>query len=320
MVKIYSLSDPITKLPRYVGKTINSLEYRFNQHKRECNSNKNTHKLNWIRLLLKKDLFPTIELIDEVEDNEWKFWEQFYIQLYKTWGFSLTNSTEGGDGVNHTEEIRNKIRKSNLGKKASLKTRLKKSIFMKEAIASGRFIPPMLGKKLSKESIERRTITRLKNNNGKYDTRVPKLKIKIKKYKLPVNFPIYTYNLNGIFINEFYNTKDASDKLKLNRNSIINALNRGIQLKGYLFFKEPKVFKSYDVYPSKSKGKIYIFSIDKELLSIEDGMARVADKYGFNINSISTSCCRLHPYKEFYFVREKDLIKFNNNDLSKFKR
>lgn len=55
--------------------------------------------MNWIKGLKKEGLKPILEIIDEVDKIEWKFWEKHYISLYKSWGFRLTNLTEGGDEV-----------------------------------------------------------------------------------------------------------------------------------------------------------------------------------------------------------------------------
>ena len=95
MVKIYALSDPITNDIRYIGKTIKTLDERLKNH---LNKIDNTHVRCWIKKLKKELLTPNILLIDEVPDNEWQFWEIFYISLFKTWEFKLTNHTKGGDG------------------------------------------------------------------------------------------------------------------------------------------------------------------------------------------------------------------------------
>lgn len=96
-VFIYTLSDPRSNQIRYVGKANNP----WNRYTNHFNSarDKNTHKRNWINSLRKDGLRPELIIIDEVSKNEWRYWEKFYISLFKTWGFSLLNYTEGGDGV-----------------------------------------------------------------------------------------------------------------------------------------------------------------------------------------------------------------------------
>jgi hypothetical protein len=93
---IYTLSDPRTKEVRYVGKTVNPKQRRHNHS--NVARDKGTHKRNWINQLKQNNLCPIFEIIDEVEEN-WKFWEKYWIQQFKAWGFSLTNATLGGDGL-----------------------------------------------------------------------------------------------------------------------------------------------------------------------------------------------------------------------------
>lgn len=97
IVFIYTLSHPITKEVRYVGKTRNPKE-RYKNHLNK-DHNKRSHKTNWIESLKAQKLKPVFEIIDEVPENEWKFWEQWWIQQMVIWGFNLTNHTIGGDGL-----------------------------------------------------------------------------------------------------------------------------------------------------------------------------------------------------------------------------
>jgi group I intron endonuclease len=98
-VYIYTLSsnDDI----RYVGRTFN-VNKRFRQHINESYKN-NTHKSNWIRKV--KNI--NIEIVDVCDEDNYSFWEQHYISLYKSWGFNLLNMTIGGEGISgykYTEE------------------------------------------------------------------------------------------------------------------------------------------------------------------------------------------------------------------------
>jgi hypothetical protein len=77
MVNIYVLFRD--NIPFYVGKTKNP-KYRINDHKRTFG----------------KDI--EFVLIDQVKSSEWKFWEKYYISLFKTWGFKLENLNNGGGG------------------------------------------------------------------------------------------------------------------------------------------------------------------------------------------------------------------------------
>jgi hypothetical protein len=93
---IYTLSDPRTNQVRYVGKTVNPKQRKHNHS--NIARDKNTHKRNWINQLKKEGIKPVFEIIDEVTED-WKFWERYWIQQFKIWGFSLTNTTLGGEGL-----------------------------------------------------------------------------------------------------------------------------------------------------------------------------------------------------------------------------
>ena len=96
---IYILIDPQTNQVRYVGKS-NKPNDRYRVHLTK--NNKKSYKTNWIQSLLKKNLKPILETIDEVPIENWQFWETYWISQFKSWGFNLTNSTIGGDGCTFT--------------------------------------------------------------------------------------------------------------------------------------------------------------------------------------------------------------------------
>lgn len=78
---------------RYVGKSDNPRARMF-QHK-TTSGFKNPHLHRW----MKKRGDVVLSVVDEVPKSEWIFWEKWYIQLFKYWGFNLVNLTEGGDGL-----------------------------------------------------------------------------------------------------------------------------------------------------------------------------------------------------------------------------
>lgn len=112
-VFIYGLLCPIKNQIRYIGKT-NNIVKRLSSHLRDNRSI--THKTNWIKSLKIKGLKPIIEILDEVSECEWQFWEQYYISLYKSWGFRLVNGDNGGLGMGRiSEELRKKLSDSHKG-------------------------------------------------------------------------------------------------------------------------------------------------------------------------------------------------------------
>ena len=144
---IYSLEYPKGNI-RYIGKS-NTPKKRFNDHlSAALKRDSITRSSNWLFSLLINGERPILNIVDEIPMKEWEFWETYYISLYKSWGFVLTNLTNGGDGVSyHNKENRDKISKG-----------------VKEAYDSGRLVPwnkgtvgltvGRKGHKKSKEEIE----------------------------------------------------------------------------------------------------------------------------------------------------------------------
>lgn len=149
IVRIYTLSDP--RDPdniRYVGKTTSELKRRLSGHisyTRRAFENKTTRSYvnNWIWSLLKEEITPLITELDSKEyaddSKDWVILEQYWISQIKTWGFKITNLTDGGDGnqnqifskesiekraekirgIPRPTEVREKISESNKGKPKS---------------------------------------------------------------------------------------------------------------------------------------------------------------------------------------------------------
>lgn len=114
---IYTLTDPRTNEVRYVGKS-NNPNKRLYCHLGRTEKN---HKYSWLINLNKEGLKPILHIIDEVSISDWKFWEIYWISQFRTWGFDLTNLTDGGEGfasgdlnpahLPHVKELKSKIHK-----------------------------------------------------------------------------------------------------------------------------------------------------------------------------------------------------------------
>jgi len=88
MISIYILVENDT--PIYLGKT------------NEPNRRLREHRMNF-----SKDV--CLEVIDEVEENEWMFWEQWWIELFHNWGIKLSNGNKGGGGPEYQKESSKKL-------------------------------------------------------------------------------------------------------------------------------------------------------------------------------------------------------------------
>ena len=91
-IKIYKLLDPITNEIRYIGKTKNVLSKRYNEHISRAKKGHHFHVYCWISKLLKDNLKPKIELVEECTENNWEEREQYWISFYP----NLTNISKGG--------------------------------------------------------------------------------------------------------------------------------------------------------------------------------------------------------------------------------
>ena len=201
MVKIYFLHNG-DGIPFYIGETSQSLKSRLNNHK------------------YKFGIKTCIELIEEVEN--WRFWETYWIQQFKAWGYKLINKNVGGGGCEkgtskHTIESRNKIGFSKKGKSLSFETKLKQSISNK-GISRNKGNSFAKGHKLSPESVKNIVEKRKK--------------------------PIYQLNKQNIIIKEWSSIKEASVELKIQSSDINNCcLGYNKTAGGYKFeYKNNKKF------------------------------------------------------------------------------
>lgn len=104
----------------YIGVTKKSIDKRLSEHiqeskKRAAERKKTTYKNNWINSKIAKGLDIEIHQIDFVPLSEFAFWERHYISLFKSWGFTLMNLTDGGEGIfgyKFDEESKLKISRS----------------------------------------------------------------------------------------------------------------------------------------------------------------------------------------------------------------
>ena len=170
-VYIYTLSDPITNVVKYVGKSINPKD-RFRCHIKDAKlKRRNNLSCNWIKSLLKKGLEPNMDIIDEIE-GEWEWLEIYWISQFKTWGFKLKNLTNGGDynpmsnpvsrkklsdklkNVPKSQKHKDSISQSKLG--ISIHTEEQK---MKYSKMNGGVNNPMFGKKHKPDTLKKMKLT-----------------------------------------------------------------------------------------------------------------------------------------------------------------
>jgi hypothetical protein len=225
MVHIYILIKD--NIPFYVGKSLNP------------NGRNYHHQYRW------GNDFEMV-IIDVISKDEWRFWEQYYISLFKTWGYILENKNKGGGGPEEGY-WKGKISPQK-GRKQSLETRLKKSNSLK-------------GKKQSAETIKKRAdamrnkpITQEHKNKISKSNQKPKPKDfgsklsqqrkgnwTIPQHQIEAgiqarNKPTLQYDLNGNFIKEYPSAKLAAQSLGIREATIrVHLGGKTKKCQGYIF-------------------------------------------------------------------------------------
>lgn len=96
---IYALFCPITEEMKYIGKA-NNIKSRLKSHLQDFRGVP-ADRVIWLGKLKRKKLKPEIEILSEVDVEEWKFWEEFYIGYYKSLGIKLLQKRAGGNGLTY---------------------------------------------------------------------------------------------------------------------------------------------------------------------------------------------------------------------------
>jgi hypothetical protein len=91
-VFIYTLKHPITNEIRYVGKTVNCKDRLYNHIAKAPKFKR--HSSRWINSLLKENLMPVMEILEECNEYNWEEKECYWIAQFT----NLTNHTLGGEG------------------------------------------------------------------------------------------------------------------------------------------------------------------------------------------------------------------------------
>ena len=180
MVKIYMLEK--NNIPFYIGKAKNPIR------------RKHKHRIKY-----GEDIALTI--IDEVREDEWKFWECYWIEQFKGWGFILENKNKGGGGpTKWTNEQKEKINPSRIKKIKSHPTRGNKisnslqnhsQYYTKEVRQKMSYLQKGKPKPFSKEHIKNMGIAKRKQAKS-----------------------VLQYDLEGNFIKEWESKGQAAEWLK----------------------------------------------------------------------------------------------------------
>lgn len=201
-VYIYCLLD--NNVPIYIGKTKNSLHKRKLQHQNRLNK--------------KLEIFE----LDLVDETEFKLWESYYIDLFKSWNFTMLNQNKGGGGpLFHSDESKSKMKyhphlgtseklkgkprpdvsKSRKGTKLSEETKLK----IKKAKTNHEcYKNPKRGEKIKETN--KKNYEPNSERNKKISSKLLGRKTSWMVYRKK---PIIQYNIDMTFIKEWPSASDA---------------------------------------------------------------------------------------------------------------
>lgn len=221
---IYKLIDPITNDVRYIGLTFNSLKQRLKSH---CSEKSKSHKSNWINLLKSKGLKPIIESIEEnISSYEYCCEREIYwIEKYKSEGYSLTNMATGGN--------KNKKMSEEVKKKMSDSHKERNKIYKKTISDETRL---RISESSKKRFMDPKEIEKLKISNKRYeDSKTPDQKLKdilIQDSKWVIQ---YDKEMNILF--EYPSIRDAERKTRINRSNIIKCCKGKVKSAGGFIWK-----------------------------------------------------------------------------------
>jgi hypothetical protein len=197
MTTIYVIEK--NNIPIYIGKTVNFNVRKF-YHRKKYGTD-----ITWF-------------FIDQIEDKEWKFWEMFYISLFKTLGFNLDNQNKGGGGAtSYTKDQCEKISNIKKGMKYNISEESRKNKSDK-----------LTGRKLSDETKQK--ISKSKIGHSCYNDEFKKKISDSSKLKKTIT----QYSLDGIELKIFTSAKEAGKYLNKSGNSIADCAS-GRQKTAYGF-------------------------------------------------------------------------------------
>jgi len=307
MVIIYALSDESGEI-RYVGKTKQYLKQRLYSHIKECYSGRKSHKISWIKSLLKNDKRPIISILETVEEDNWQHWEKYWIEKLRNEGCNLTNLTEGGQGGNgysHTEESKQRMSKSKKGRKLSDEQKLKLSEGQKKKHAespsynrSGNNIKKNIDKDLLYKLyiIENLSMTKISKKLNCSEAKIYKSlkECGIEKPEHLRQFPdrqkpVLQYDLEGNLVGEWVSPEEVKKKLNI---SVSNCcIGRQKTCGGFIWRYKYEWFDlNLDKLDENSK-KVSQYDLDGNWIRDYDSIYEASEDTGINKGNIC-ECCR----------------------------
>lgn len=97
MTYIYCLICPLDGQMKYIRKA-NQPSRRAKDHMFDIRG-MTPEKIEWVGQMRKHKKKPILEILDEVEEETWQFWEGWWMEYFKGVGIKLINSNRAGNGL-----------------------------------------------------------------------------------------------------------------------------------------------------------------------------------------------------------------------------
>lgn len=114
--------------------------------------------------------------------------------------------------------------------------------------------------------------------------------IDIKNYRSSSRGSIRQYSTDGVLLNTFKNTTEASKMLDIDRQKITNAIYGKYSTSGYWFLKEDESIESYLDGSIKKEKPIYCYNLDGSLNRTFNKHSELKAVYKINKNNLIRAC------------------------------
>jgi len=328
---IYTLSDPISKEIRYVGKS-NNPEKRLRRHLSDyCLFESWTSKNKWLLYLKNNNLFPLLGVIDEGDDESIDNLEIKWISHFKNAGFNLTNMTNGGDGFNwtgkkHSKESLEKLKLCSPFRKEVIQFNLNNEVvdifnsihecekitdFYRSHISKCcrrfnktvggyyfRFIDKYFTCDKSNSHIDleylNKKILEFNSKKQRHITKKEELRIKLKESSKKKG--VTQYDLEGFVMSKFDSISQASIKTGIH----IGLISKCCNLKGYYtvnnttfrFEKDDFDYKPYNSSVQVNSKRVCKYDLCGKLIEIYDSIKQACRENNISSDENIISCCK----------------------------
>ncbi len=263
---------------KYLGHTIKKDPYKYRGSGIRWNNHLRAHKISI------KDIKTNI-LLETTDRSIISFWGMYYSKIYNVvddpnWANLMPESGESSVGYKHTNETKLKISIKNKGKIVSqetivkiLKNRSSTLGFKHSDETKEKMSKLHKGKKLSKETIDKM----------KFKTTGKRLEANSKK--------VYKYSLEGLFLEEYSNIKDACVSCS---GDVYNAYKGRCKIAGgyqWRSFKQDRIEFYDNIENYNYINYVCRYDLNGNFIDKWKNISDVSRKLNFNRSSIGNCLC-----------------------------